>query len=234
MVHLHALQDGVEFVVALRLREPLQRLFFGRVVIFAHGLLPSLTIVRTCSSGYGATPSQRLVCEERTHQYRHGNDQERDGQVSHSPGAFRATTRGQGSERSESKPGHGVQRIAIDDRSDCPDEPQRRGYPHKGPEALTACSATSAHLLTFRVSGWNTVSISSSGLSRYSPKRLEELDPTRARSKRRRPEYQQKTKPSFAATSRRYTDSVLPRVVRESPPPSLPYPDARAIQCRVR
>src|SRR5215216_7785739 len=170
----HALQDGVEFVVPLRLREPLQRLFFGRVVTFAHGLLPSLTIVRKCSLGYRATPSQRLVCEEHTHQDCHGNDQERDGQVSQSPGPFRTTTCGQGSERSESKPGHGVQRIAVDDRSDSPDEPQRRGYPHKELEALIACSSTSAHLLTFRVSGWNSVSISSSGLSRYAPKRLEE------------------------------------------------------------
>src|SRR5215208_766024 len=63
-----------------------ERLLFGRVVTFAHGFLPSLSIVRKWSLGYGAAPSQRLVCEEHTNQDRHSNDQERDGQVSQSPG----------------------------------------------------------------------------------------------------------------------------------------------------
>src|SRR5215208_8236517 len=141
-------QYGVQLVVALGLGEPPQCLFFGGVVTFAHGLLPSLTIASKCSLGQGTSPSQRLVCEEHTYQDRHGNDQERDGQVSQSPGPFRASACGQGSERGESEPGHGVQRIAIDDRSDSPDEPQRRGYPHEEPEALAACSSRSAHLLT--------------------------------------------------------------------------------------
>src|SRR5215203_1732245 len=131
VVLLHALQYGVQLVVALGLGEPPQCLFFGGVVTFAHGLLPSLTIAGKCSLGQGTFPSQRLVCEEHTYQDRHGNDQERDGQVSQSPGPFRASACGQGSERGESEPGHGVQRIAIDDRSDSPDEPQRRGYPHE-------------------------------------------------------------------------------------------------------
>src|ERR671917_813046 len=124
--------------------------------------------------GYGASPSQRLVCEKYTDQDGHGSDHERYGQVSQSPGPFRATACGQGSKRGEAEPGHGVQRIAIDDRGDRPDQPQRCGDPHENPEALSACSSSSAHFLTLRVPGWDTVSISSSGPSRYSPRRPKE------------------------------------------------------------
>src|ERR671920_1500896 len=145
---------------------------FGRVVTFAHGLLPSLIIAFECRLATGATPSQRLVREEHTDQDRHGSDQEPYGQVSQSPGPLRATACSQGPERGEAEPGHGVQRIAIDDRGNSPDQPQRCGDPHENPEALSACSSSSAHFLTLRVPGWDTVSISSSGPSRYSLQRL--------------------------------------------------------------
>src|SRR5918992_1390594 len=121
--------------------------------------------------GHGASPSQRLVREEHTDQDRHGSDQEPYGQVSQSPGPLRATACGQGPERGEAEPGHGVQRIAIDDRGNSPDQPQRCGNPHENPEALSACSSSSAHFLTLRVPVWDTVSISSSGSSRYSLRR---------------------------------------------------------------
>src|ERR671917_2665513 len=98
--------------------------------------------------GYGASPSQRLVCEKYTDQDGHGSDHERYGQVSQTPGPFRATACGQGPGRGEAEPGHGVQRIAIDNRSESPDQPQGRGNPHEEPVALTACSSRSAHLPT--------------------------------------------------------------------------------------
>src|SRR5919107_2441097 len=89
-----------------------------------------------------------LVDEEHTDQDRHGGGQKRYRKVSQSPGAFRATARCQGTKCDEAEPGHGVERVAIDDRSESPDEPQRRRDPHKEPEALPAASSSSAHLLT--------------------------------------------------------------------------------------
>jgi hypothetical protein len=90
---------------------------------------------------------QHLVGEEHTNQDSHGGDQQPDGQVSQPSGAFRRTARGEGAGRDEAEPSHGVQRVAVDDRGDGRDEPQRRGDPHEEPVALCAGSSRSAHIL---------------------------------------------------------------------------------------
>jgi hypothetical protein len=110
------------------------------------------------SSGLG----RRLVGEEDAHEYRHGNDQQRDRQVGQAPGALRRAARGEGPGRDEAEPGDGVQRVAIDDRGERRDEPQRRGDLHEELVALHAGPSGSAHRLTFRMACRDEVSIPSS------------------------------------------------------------------------
>src|SRR5215210_877520 len=73
MIQPHALQGGVQFMVALRLGEPPQGLLLGQVVAFAHGLcsLPRvLHHTERKSVGAGVILSQRsketgIACELR-------------------------------------------------------------------------------------------------------------------------------------------------------------------------